>query len=38
MTALDDLTHNFINSPDLRTKWLKQYGQYFENGVRYTYG
>jgi len=36
MTSLDDLSHLFIDTPELRTSFLQKFGQYFLNGVRYT--
>ena len=36
MTALDDLTQNFTNSPEIREHFIQKYGQCYEDGQRWT--
>lgn len=36
MSVTDELSHVFVDSPDIREHFLAKFGQYFENGQRYT--
>lgn len=36
MTTEDELTHIFIDTPEIRAFFLEKYGQYFLNGERVT--
>ena len=36
LTALDDLSHNFLGCPEIRAHFIEKFGQSFENGERHT--
>ena len=36
MTSLDDLSHLFVDTPEIREHFLNKFGQYFINGERHT--
>lgn len=36
MTSLDDLSHLFVDTPEIREHFLHKFGQYFINGERHT--
>ena len=36
MTSLDDFSHLFVDTPELRASFLQKFGQYFLNGERHT--
>ncbi len=36
MTSLDDLSHLFLDTPEIREHFLNKFGQYFINGERHT--
>lgn len=36
MTSLDDLSHLFVDTPEMRDHFLNKFGQYFVNGERVT--
>ena len=36
MTSLDDLSHLFVDTPEMRDHFLAKFGQYFVNGERVT--